>query len=195
MISIVPKIMSNLDRLKSQVNLKDVSVAQITQALSGNHNALIKLVVVVIALVLAGGMFNDYHKRDQEVRAQMAQVQQKLDAIKSRDAAIGNFNDFKSSLSKDLNETDLITLISNYAKSYRVTIASLSPAQSKDMGIYDLINLNFDAVSENFRIMMMFLRKIETSEYPLRINTWSGNETDDGKMTFRIEISAVIIHP
>ena len=71
-------------------------------------------------------MFNDYHIKEQDLRARMSQAQEKLEAIKARDAAIQDFNNFKSSLPKKLNEFELITLISNYAKLYHVTIILLS---------------------------------------------------------------------
>ena len=140
-------------------------------------------------------MFNDHRTKDQGLHTQMSQAQEKLEAIKTRDAAGQELDHFKSSLPKKINEFELITLISNYAKLYHVTITSLSPAESKDMGLYDAINVRFEAVSSDFKNMMLFLRKIEKSSSPLTVNTWSGHEGDDGKISFDIEISAVHIHP
>ena len=100
---------------------------------------------------MVGGMFNDHRIKDQDLRTQMSQAQEKLEVLKARDAAIKDLNNFKSSLPKKLNEFELITLISNYAKLYHVTITSLSPAESKDMGLYDIINVSFNAESDNFK--------------------------------------------
>jgi hypothetical protein len=85
-------------------------------------------------------------------------------------------------------------MISEYAKSNHVNITSLSPAESKDMGLYDSIDVTFDAVSENFKDMLLFLRNIEKSSAPLRIGSWLGSEAENGKITFSIAISAVFIH-
>ena len=193
LVSIVPKIMGNLDKLKS-FSSDDLDAAKLTQALSEHQMAIIKFVLIAGSLVLAVMMFNDHRSKDSDLHMRISQVQRKLEAIKARETTTRNFNGFKSSLPKKLNEIELISLVSNYAKSSHVTIASLTPAESKDTGLFDLINLSFDAGSNDFKGMMFFLRKIESSEFPLRINAWAGHEEEDGKMTFQVSISAIIIH-
>ena len=124
----------------------------------------------------------------------MSKVQEKMEAVSERDVAQKALNDFKSSVPKRLNETEVITLISNYAKLFQVDILSLSPADSKDMGMFDVVKINFNAQSQDFRAMMIFLRKIEKSDFPLRIDSWSGREDTDGRVMFVVELSAVFIH-
>ena len=187
--------MADLDKLAAQLNnLKDLDVNQLAKVLTEHQNNLIKVVLIAGSLFLVWGMFNDHHAKDVKLRAQLAQEQQKLEALKAHDAALKDLNDFKSSIPKNLNEFELTVLLSNYAKLYNVAIPSLSPGESKDMGLYDVININFNAVSDNFKDMMLFLRQIEKSEFPLRINSWSGDEEKNGEITFEINISAVFIH-
>ena len=137
-------------------------------------------------------MFNSHSNKD--LHSQISQLQQKMGVLKARDATIQDLNDFKSSLPKKVDESGLITLISDYAKIYHVKITSLAPAESRDMGLYDAVNANFNAVSDNFKNAILFLRKIEESKFPLRVNSWSGHEEQDGRITFAIEVSAVLIH-
>ncbi len=195
LISIVLNMMSDLNKINLRFNIKDLNVAQLTKIISEHLNSFIKLILIVGALLVAGVMFNDHRIKDQGLRARMSQAQEKMGVLKARDAAIRNLNNFKSSLPNKLNEFELITLISNYAKSQHVTITSLSPAQSKDMGLYDVINVSFNAVSDNFKDMILFLTKIEKFNFPLIVNSWSGHEAANGEITFGIEISAVLIHP
>jgi hypothetical protein len=185
--------MLNLDKLNSQFSIKGLDTAKLAEALSKHQNSLITFVLIIGSLLTAGLMFNDHRLKDQGLRAQISQAQEKLEVLKARDAAVGDFNHFKSSLPDKLNEFELIALISDYAKSCNVTIASLSPAESKDMGLYDVINVSFDAASDNFKDMMLFLKKIEKSKFPLRVDSWSGNEKNGG-ISFLIKISAVLIH-
>jgi hypothetical protein len=195
--SLVLNIMIDPKKLNSQISFKDLDLDKLTKALSEHQNSVIKLVLVIGALLLAGVMFNGNRVKVQALKLQVSKAQQKLDAFKARDAAVGNLNAFKSSLPKRINEFELITLISNYAKSYNVTIPSLSPGESKDMGLYDAIDISFSASSDSFKNMMLFLRKIEKSDLPLRVNSWAGDEAEDGTITFtfQIDISAVLIHP
>jgi hypothetical protein len=174
--------------------LKDLDLAQIIKIFNDHQQTVIKVALIAGSLFAVGVMFNDHRTKDQAIRAQMTQAQQKIDAIKSRDTGIKDLETFQSSLPKKLNEFELITLISGYAKSYHVNIPSLSPAESKDMGLYDVINVKFNAVSDNFKDMVLFLRKIEKSEYPLRIDSWSGSQDSDGGIDFAITISVVLIH-
>jgi hypothetical protein len=192
---IVPDTMIDLDKLNSQLDLKNLDGAQLAKLFKENQNSVIKLGLVIGALFLAVVMYNDFHAKDQAMHLRITQLQQKLDAIKARDGAIKDLDDFQSTLPLKINEFELITLISDYAKSNRITITTLSPAESQNMGLYDLINMNFNAVSDDFKSLMLFLRSIEKSKYPLRVNSWSGQEAADGKVTFDIQISAVLIHP
>lgn len=186
--------MVDFNKLNSQLDLKNLDVAQITRILNDHQHTAIKFVLIAGALFAAGMMFNDHRIKEQGIRAGMTLVQQKIDAIKARDDGNKDLDTFKSSLPKKLNEFELITLISGYAKSHHVNIPSLSPAESKDMGLYDVINVKFDAMSDNFKDMVLFLRKIEKSDFPLRIDSWSGSQDPNGKILFTIIISAVLIH-
>lgn len=194
LISVFTNIMINLTKLNFQFNMKNFDAAKLTEALSGYQNFLIKLVLITVSLLIAGLIFNDHRLKDQDLRVLTSQAQAKLEVIKARDEAIRDLKNFKSSLPKKLNESELIALISNYAKLCRVNTVSLSPAESRDVGLYDVINISFNAVSHNFKEMMFFLRTIETSNFPLRVDSWSGNEGNNGEITFSINISAVVIH-
>jgi hypothetical protein len=187
--------MSNLDKLNAQFNMKNVDTSQFMKALSEQQNSFIKLFFVVGSLVLVVLMFNDHHTKDRALHDRLSQLQDKLEVLKNRDIALKDLSDFKSSLPKRQNQFELIMMISNYAKAHNITITSLSPAELKDMGLYDVINVSFDAVADDFKDMMLFIRTIEKSKTPLRIDTWSGHEGEDGKITFDLEINAVLIHP
>jgi hypothetical protein len=186
--------MANPDKSKTPFSIKDIDVDQLTQALSEHQNTVIKLALMIGVLLLVVVMFNDHHNKAWEMQTRISQVKTKLEAIKGHDAAIQDLKDFTSSLPKKLNEIELITLISDYAKSGHIIIVSLNPTESRDMGLYDLIDVNFTAESNDFKSMMLFLRKIERSTYPLRLDSWSGHEEEGGKIIFSIEINAVLIH-
>jgi len=186
--------MINLDKFNFPSSIKDLDATRLTRILNEHRNSLIKIVLIIGSLLMAGLMFNDHRTKEQGMRARMSQAQEKLEVLKARDAAIQEFNNFKSSLPNKLNEFELITLISNYAKLQHITITSLKPAESKDMGYYDVIDVSFDAMSGNFKDLVLFLRKIEKSDFPLRVDSWSGHEAENGQITFSIKISAVLIH-
>jgi hypothetical protein len=174
--------------------MNNLDAAQVLKTLAEHQNTFIKLILIVGTLIYGGIIFGDYRSKDQGVHTSMSQLQDKLAAVKTRDAALKELNGFKSSLPKKINEFDLITMTSNYSKLCHVAIISLAPAESKDMGLYDVINISFSAVADNFKDMMLFFRKIERSDFPLRIDLWSGHEADGGKISFSIQVSAVLIH-
>ncbi len=186
--------MFNINKIAAQFDLKDLDAAKVVKILLEHQNSIIKAVLVIGSLLTAAVMFNNHRSEGQDLQTGISQLQQKIGAIKAREAAVRDLNNFKSSLPKKINEFQLITLISSYAKLYHVTISSLSPAESVDMGLYDVIDVRFEAVSDNFKNMVLFLRKIEKSRSPLRIDTWSGSAGQDGEITFSIQISAVLIH-
>ena len=186
--------MIDLNKLNTQFDLNNIDTTQILKFLSEQQKNII-YVFIIGSLLMVWGMFNAHHLKEAALRTQMSQEQAKLDVIKARDTAIGELTNFKSSVPKALTVFDLITLISNYARSNNSNISSYLPEQNKDMGLYDVINVNFTAESDNFKDMMLFLRKVEKSSYPIMIKIWSGHKEVDGRMNFTIVISAVLIHP
>jgi len=187
--------LNTMVNLNTQIDFKDINLKQITKSLTEHQNTLIKLVLIGGSLILAVVMFNNHRAKDAGLRTQVSQEQQKILAITAHETAAKDLTLFRSSIRKRLNEFELTVLISNYAKTYHIKIPSLSPGESKNMVLYDIIDINFNAVADNFKDMMLFLRKIEKSEYPLRVNSWSGAEDQSGEITFEINISAVLIHP
>lgn len=190
----VADTMSDFNKTRPQFSMEDVDASQLTKALSEHQNTVIKIALVIGTLGLGVMMFRDHHDKDRDIHVQMSQAQDKLNAMKALDASINDLDTFKSALPKKLNEVELISVVSSYAKLYHVNITSLNPAESRNMGLYDIINLSFSAGTDDFKSMMLFLRKIERSPYPLRIDTWYGHEGEDGRMTFDVNISAALIH-
>ena len=190
----VADTMSDFNKTRPQFSMEDVDASQLTKALSEHQNTVIKIALVIGTLGLGVMMFRDHHDKDRDIHVQMSQAQDKLNAMKALDASINDLDTFKSALPKKLNEVELISVVSSYAKLYHVNITSLNPAESRNMGLYDIINLSFSAGTDDFKSMMLFLRKIEHSPYPLRIDSWYGHEGEDGRMTFDVNISAALIH-
>jgi len=187
--------MADPNKINSQLNnLKDMDAADLVKILGDHKNSLIQVVLITVWLLIVMWMLNDHGANERLLRMQLTQGNEKIATIKDRDVAIQNLNSFKSSLPKRLNVSQLITLISDYAKACNVTINTLSPADKKDMGLYDAINITFSGESDNFKFMMLFLRKIERSSFPLKIYTWSAHVDDKEKVIFSMEISAVLIH-
>ncbi|MDE2223034.1 MAG: hypothetical protein KGK03_08190, partial [Candidatus Omnitrophica bacterium] len=126
---------------------------------------------------------------------QVAREQAKLNVINELNKSVQNFKEFQSSLPRRLNEFELATQISKDADQYHINLPSFNSAvPSKDKGIYDVREFGFEATADNFRDAMLFLRKVEKSQPPLKVNNWSGHENPDGSITFDIDISAVHIH-
>ena len=186
--------MIDLEKL-SKFNINDIKIDDIIKLATEHQNTLIKIAIVVGSLYLLVVIINDHRAKVQDFRNQTSQAQDKLAAIKARDQSAGDLSAYQSTLPKEVNEFDLIGLISNYAKSNHVNIPSLSPSQSKDMGLYDEIDIAFQATADNFKDMVLFLRKLEKSTSTLRVDSWSGQESDNGQIVFNVTISSVHIHP
>ena len=184
--------MINLDKINTPAGANNSNFSK-TLKLLGENQKIIHILFFVGTLLVAWGIFKDYRTKETALRARMAQEQGKLGVIQSRQAAIQEVSNFKSSLPTELSVFDLITLVSNEARSHNTKIVSYAPNQSKDMGLYDAINVSFTVESDNFKDMMRFLRKIEKSNSPIVVNTWSGHQENE-KILFTMTISIVHIH-
>jgi len=186
--------MINLDKFNTQFDVNDIDPAQIVKLLTDNQKIVV-IAIGIFTLLIAGVMFNDFHAKSAGLRLKMSHEQGKLDVIKAREKAINDLGSFKASIPKELTVFDLITLITNYARANNIDIVSYLPSPSKDMGLFDQIDVRFDVSTSDFKGMMLFIKKIESSKYPILINSWTGSEDKDGRISFKLAISAVLIHP
>ena len=188
------KINSKFDMKGVNFDLKDLDFTRITDLLAEHHKAY-SSILIVVALIIAWFMYKDYHVKEQTWHTKTAQAATKMAAIEARDAAVKSLNDFKAAQPKELNEYELITQLSNIANKYNTVITSLNPAEKKDMGLYDAIDVHFTVEAANFKDTMLFLRNIEISQFPFRVNAWSGHEDENnGKIVSDIRISSIHLH-
>ena len=196
MLSIVPDIMSDPKKSNLQIDLNNIDINQLVQIVNEYQNTAIKVVLVVGALIIAGVMFNDYHGKDLKLRARMSEMQQKLDVIASHQAADKSLNDFKASFPKGIEEEKIITQITAFATAHHVTISSLAPFGSQDMGLYDVIKVTLTGVASDYKAMVLFLRDMEMSSYLFRLDSWSGAQSSDrdGGVVFTMGVSVIRVH-
>jgi hypothetical protein len=189
-----PFDLKKLQDLKN-LELKDIDGEELLILLQEHQHTLIKSFLIIVTLWMLVGMFNNAQSKEKALRAKIAQGQQKLTVLAARNIAVSDLAKFKSSFSHKLTENEFITLVSNYAKSNQVTIVSLSPAESKDMGLYDLLNISLDVVCNDFKQMEMFLRGMEKANSSIRVDSWAVHEGADGQIISEVGISAVGFHP
>ncbi len=187
--------MSDLKDLNSRFDINNIDINQIIEVLTRYLNTILKLAVVLGALVIAWMIFNDYRIKEQDLRLQMSQVQQKLDVIAGRQKAIGNLENLKSSFQKGINEDKIINQITSYATAHGVSISSLSPAESQEKTLYDVIRFDLSALAPDFQALVLFLRDIEKSKYFFMVDSWSLSQGgEQGGINFSMGISVVRVH-
>ena len=179
-------------KLNYQIDFSNMNMDQIIQILTQYQKIILKSVVILGALFVAGMIFNGYNAQNQSVRAQMARVQQKLDVIAGREAAIKNLEDFKAAFPKGINEDKIITQITRYATANGVSISSLSPAETQNMGLYDVIRVSLSGSARDYKAMVLFLRDMEKSPYLFKVDSWQGG--GHGEVVFSMTMSVLTFH-
>lgn len=187
------KINSKFDLNNLKFDVNDLDFTRIVDTIVEHHKAY-SVVLIIVALLVAWFLYKDYHTKEQSWQLKITQAQSKLSAIDVRDAAVKQLKDFKAAQPKEMNEYELINQLSNLANQYNVVITSLNPAEKKDMGMYDSIDVRFTVEADNFRDTMLFLRNIEISKFPFRLNGWSGRADTGGRISSDIQISAIHMH-
>jgi len=185
--------MLNLDKIQ-KIDINNIDVKEVQKLLIANQKMVV-IVLMALSLAFVWKMYGESNQKQKLLRNKITQEQAKLSVIQARQDAINQLADYKASIPKPLNVFDVITLISTDAKQSHTSIVSYTPSQTHDLGTYSVIDVNFTVASDDFKSMMLFLRKIEKSKFPVVVNSWSGQEGDDGKISFTMAIRAVLIHP
>ncbi|MBF0503750.1 MAG: hypothetical protein HQL14_01490 [Candidatus Omnitrophica bacterium] len=184
--------MSDPKKSNLPADLKSMDTDQIIQALTENLHVVLKSAVIVVALVVAGIMFNDNHSKEQGLRSRISQMQQKLDAITAQQKITKELEDFKASFPKGIDEDKIITQITVYATAHNLSISSFSPTDTQDMGLYDVINVDFKGTAPDYKALVLFIRDIEKSPYLFRVNSCSAQ--GDTELSFSMKISVAHLH-
>ena len=70
--------MINLDKINSQLDIKNLDTEKLTKLVIENQNVLIKIILVVGALYLSWNMFNDFQLKNKGITAKIALLEQKM---------------------------------------------------------------------------------------------------------------------
>jgi len=179
----------------NNIDLNNIDVDQIVATLTQYKSAVLMGAVIVGTLIIAWMMYNAQCIKEQGLRTQISQLQDKLDVITRQRAAVKNLNDFKSSFSAGIDDDKIITQITSYAKAHGVSISSLAPGMKQDMGLYDISSVDLVGVARNYKEMVRFLRDMEMSKFLFKLESWVGHisGTEDA-IQFNLTISVMHVH-
>ncbi|MBF0511526.1 MAG: hypothetical protein HQL13_04265 [Candidatus Omnitrophica bacterium] len=194
MIFFVLDMMTPWQKLIVQFDLRNMDAKKFVGILKRRQNAYIQFLFIAVALIMAAGMIKGYYAQVQRFGISMSLGQEKLDMIKARNNVSVELKRMLELSPGYLNEFFLTKLIVDCAKLYHIHIPSLSPAQTRNMGLYDLLNVRFKATCGDFKDLLLFLRKIENAKMPVRVNFFSGEEVKGEGIVYTIEIGGVRIH-
>ena len=187
--------MADVKKPTSQFDLNNINVDQIIQALGEYKYLVLKLVMIGATCVMIWMGYNDFQIKSQLIRSQISNAGQKIEAIAQQQKAVKNLSDYKEHLPSGFSGDKIISRITAYATDHKVSINSFSPAEIKNMGLYDMINVSLTGMAPSYKAMVLFLRAIEKSSFRLTVDSWSGTVNGQwGEVNFTVAISARSFH-
>jgi len=184
--------MIDFKKLTQPVDTKNVDTGALLEGLAGQKVMIANIVVIVIALVVGYMMFNNYLSKKAQAEQSMNDLHHKLDTIASYKVSKKQFDDFKDSIPKAVDEDSLVNKLSDDAVQSNVEIVSFSPVTTSSFTYYDLASVDINVHAKGFKELVLFMQAVEKESMALRIENYRfGTFTADKGQDLALRVSTI----
>ena len=168
--------------LKS-IDLKSIDLNTIIKLFSGKKELLIQVIAVVATVFVLIVMVTSYQSNAQSAQNEIQELSNKAEVVRKYDGIQSTFKSFMDNVSKDVDINDISSEVSDYAVKSGVNILSISPNGKKSDIYSDSFFLDIGTQCKTYKNLLEFIRNIESSVYPLRLEAVSVLSSDAGAMS------------
>ena len=165
----------------NKIDIKDlqkIDLSQIQETLLKRPDVLIQLIIIAVTLTILIKTVSGKIIEASQFQNTLLELKKKVAVIKKHDALQKEYTKFISKLPEGASAPDLLDRVADLAGEHGVQIISISPAQELKKKYHTQTVLSVSAAAGDYKDMVAFIHKIETSPFNLRVDRWVGSSTD-----------------
>ncbi len=173
------------------LDLKNIDAGDFIKELMKQKITVMKIVIFVVSAVLIGGLVSNFFKVKTNSQNEMAMLQEKLAVIERYKESKDKFNTFLTSLPKNIEENNLVNVLSDFAVQNNVEVLSFSGVRSQSFAYYDVYTVEMNIRVDSFKAAVVLIKAIEGSSSALRLDSFSISGIESGSMSIKLMISTI----
>lgn len=158
--------------LNKSFDPKSIDINELLSKILSQKVVAVNIVIVISALAGAYFIYNNFLQQKRIADQNIANLQEKISTITTYQTTKQKFDDFHKALPKPVAEESLVNVLSDYAVQNSVEVISFSPVSTKEYDYYDLISVEMNVRSKEFKNLVLFIKAIESENQVIRIENY-----------------------
>ncbi|MBN1869617.1 MAG: type 4a pilus biogenesis protein PilO [Candidatus Omnitrophica bacterium] len=164
-------------------DLQNIDWSQIKNRVLTQPDLAINIVMSLITVIILFTTFDKYKATSKIFNDEITDLEKRLAAFEKFEDTEKQTKEFLDKIPKAIGSDQVIQTLSEFAVRRSIQILSFSPAQKKSNNFVSLTSVEVNVASENYANLVLFIRDIENSPYPIRIINWAGLPMDEYSST------------
>ena len=158
--------------LNKSLDINNIDINDLISRFLSQKVVIANIIVVVLGLLGGYYLYNNFTHQKQAAQQNIAMLQEKLATISTYQTTKKQFDEFKNTLPKSIDEDNLVDALSNYAIQNNVEVVSFSPVTSSDSAYYTRSSVDMNVRAKDFKQLVLFIKTLESEQMVLRLENY-----------------------
>lgn len=160
----------------NKIDIKDlqkIDLNEVKERVQSRPDLLINIALIVVTVFVIFSSFNKYKDVARTSKLQITKLKKRVDALEQFENVKKELSDFVKESPDAIAGDRFIQILSEIATRRNIQILSFSPTVRKSNKYIGLTSVEINIASENYADIILFVKDIEQSVHPIRINDLS----------------------
>ncbi len=160
--------------------LSNIDYLKLLKDLKKRPELIVNFLSVFVAVIISWNIFLKGKAQLKNALVEIPRLEEKIQAINEFQTVRAEMDTFQANVAPAISEEKFINLMTDLASKRNIRILSLSPGKPETKDFYERLVVNLDVNSQEFSNIWLFVNDIESSDYPLKITSFSGSTSAPG---------------
>ncbi|MFT5387298.1 MAG: hypothetical protein ACI9E5_000425 [Candidatus Omnitrophota bacterium] len=166
-------------------DLKNIDINELKKTLTSKLDITINIILVFLTLIFIFSTFSKIKYTSAIIKQKNGALTESLAALKIKKNVQTEMRDFIEEFPKTLSSDELSELLTEYAFDNQIRISSYNPRKSKKEALKTISAISINITAKTYDNMFSFLKTIETSDYAIRLVSWTGSQGQPSEKIIR----------
>lgn len=168
-------IINKLNNIKVE-DIKNIDTLSIKSYLIKNADVSICIILVILTIFINLKIIESHKENLNTLNTKIEEMQNTLKAVEIDQKSDQKFTEILAEFPEPISINELSQILTGYASKYELQINNYSPGRAETTEGVKINSMSISTESPDFESMINFLKEIENSPYPIRLQSWSGTQ-------------------
>lgn len=171
----------------NEIDVKDVNWTALKDKFLERKELLVMATAIVVTGLMLMSTVGKRISESRDLKKRIVDMEEKVAFIKEHDKIKGSISKYVRNFPETLTQDKMISMLTDLAVKYGVTINSFSPGTRVDEGLYNRTSIQLDLSTEDYRNIVFMVGEIENDPRAIRLDqlTFDSGSSSRGRRSAR----------